>query len=343
MARFSCGLAILAAAASVQAQPATFMTFGQNSQASGVSADGTVVAGWLPGPGSNRTAFRWTSGGGFQNLGLGVGPSVFISTDGSTLAWGDSANVLRWTTGTGTQVALPGGISALSGDGLTVVGGTRKWSASQGTTVLQNLNGAGSGLITSNALSYNGSLAFGSYDRNMNPAQLYPTVWNAAGQATSLGASFGQLSNATAVACSDDGSVVYGFGESSGLRLFRWTAATGVVYQPGTNLFQVIDTTGDGRIAVGTTAIVATVWTPQHGAQELGTLLADEFGLDTSAYSLDFATGISNDGRTLVGYGNDQTTGNRVGWKVTLPYEVPTPASAAGLLIGGFWAFCRRR
>jgi probable HAF family extracellular repeat protein len=118
---------------------------GENTtEATGVSADGSIVVGWSQKTGSGDVeAFRWTQSGGMVGLGdLAGGPFLSygydVSSDGSAVvgtSWSASGfEAFRWTQ-SGGMVGLgdlPGGefesqAYGISSDGLVVVG--RGWSA----------------------------------------------------------------------------------------------------------------------------------------------------------------------------------------------------------------------
>jgi probable HAF family extracellular repeat protein len=77
---------------------------GSSSWAYGVSADGSVVVGWLTTPQGDR-AFRWTASGGMQDLGTLGGDyseASGVSADGAVVVGGATNaagyyRAFRWT------------------------------------------------------------------------------------------------------------------------------------------------------------------------------------------------------------------------------------------------------
>lgn len=122
------------------------------SVASGVSANGGVVAGRSSGP-SGSEAFRWTATGGMVGLGDLPGGDFYsaayaLSSDGTTVAGISSsssgAEAFRWTEG-GGMVGL--GFDAalgVSADGSVIVGresgiGAVVWTADDGVRALASI------------------------------------------------------------------------------------------------------------------------------------------------------------------------------------------------------------
>jgi probable HAF family extracellular repeat protein len=113
-----------------------FLPGGSDSQAWGLSGDGTTVVGYGSSSSSGAEAFRWTAGGGMQGLGFLGGSNSYargVSADGSVIVGSSSTASLqdrafRWTA-SGGMVAL-GTISAgeinqataVSADGSVIVG-----------------------------------------------------------------------------------------------------------------------------------------------------------------------------------------------------------------------------
>jgi len=144
-----------------------YLPGGQQSTASGVSGDGSVVVGGSDIGGWQNRAFRWTAAGGMQSLGtIGTRQSgaVAISADATTIGGNTHESVFttsrpfRWTASGGMQdLGLPQSgtfamASAMSADGsaitgfadFQVVGGNReygifRWSESLGMEYLGSL------------------------------------------------------------------------------------------------------------------------------------------------------------------------------------------------------------
>jgi probable HAF family extracellular repeat protein len=274
-------------------------------QATAVSADGSVVVGRSAATtGTRDEAFRWTAETGMVALGdlPGLNFNSFaqgVSADGSivvgesTSTRGDEA--FRWTEATGMVGLgdLPDNFfrsraNGITPDGSTIVGFTTP------------LGGPEASLITGSSVNLLGKLPGGTYSE--------------------------------ALAVSANGSVAVGRGNSSRSDIweaFRWSESTGIVglgdFDDGFSYSGAYAVSADGSIVVGhaTTAAghTAFVWDDEHGMRSLQEVLSNEFGLAESlaGWQLHIATGISADGRVIVGYGESpQSLGEYEAWLVDL-------------------------
>lgn len=317
----------------------TFIHLGHHSQADGVSADGNVVSGEKDG-----TVFRWTESGGMTLLSSGV--LARISEDGNTLAWQGASGIQRWTQAGGTTLVSNAHPSAfgLSGDGSTIVYNNQKWSSASGFTTLQAPTGLGQGTAYAWAVNHDGSVIAGSYV----PGTSHATRWDGNGVGTALGPIPGYPIDDVANTISSDGQKILGFGRGpNGFDVFRWTPQLGMhalqVAPAGYTGASPLDVTPDGEILVGTNLGNAFLWRAGAGPMYVKDVLEGEFGMNLSGYTLDYATGISDDARTIVGFGTDNIVGGSFGWVVHLDRSIPTPGGACLLVLAGLVGSRRKR
>jgi probable HAF family extracellular repeat protein len=233
-----------------------------NSQAKGVSADGSVVAGVSSVGGMFDHSFRWTSAGGMQDIGPGI-PVVTangISADGAVIVGecdlGDGAGrgAFRWAQAGGVQrLSLPAGwgesvAHGASADGSVVSGYARgpdthfhalRWTnAGVGGGTFQDL-----GLITSGCgvgtayhmggISADGSVVVGFGSARDGPdCQFHAFRWTSNGSGGGTMQDLGRLPVTTrpesrAYNCSVDGAVVVGraYTNDYAYQACRWSAA----------------------------------------------------------------------------------------------------------------------
>jgi probable HAF family extracellular repeat protein len=114
-------------------------------------------------------------------------------------------------------------------------------------------------------------------------------------------------------AISADGSVIVGGSESAAgyMEAFRWTRETGMVglgYLPGGFSSYANAVSADGAVVVGggnsaKGPKTAFVWTAEKGMQPLADELAAQGVKNVAGWTLEEATGVSADGKTVIGVG----------------------------------------
>jgi probable HAF family extracellular repeat protein len=307
----------------------------QDSEANAVSADGLVVVGW------SSVAFRWTEQTGMVQVGPANETSIAhgVSADGSVITgyfqpW--NLEAFRWTAATGpvplgmapfVDPNAPWNVAyAVSGDGLITVGTSSsrfptntgeafRWTAAQG---MQQLNGRAPRFDNVEGLGTNadGSVVVGQASRTDGRGwEAYR--WTQATGMVGLGDlnADPEFQSSTATAVTADGLVVVGFSDAEGFfdQAFRWTASSGMV-----GLGALPNPLGIGSAALAVSADGGTiagwsfgdngpeafVWTSAGGMRTLRQeLIAAGLGSQIENWSFRSATGVSADGRTIVGNG----------------------------------------
>lgn len=307
------------------------------SVANGVSADGVVVVGEAM-DANGLAAFRWTPASGMEALGDLPGGAVrsvayAVSADGATIvgigsssASGDSySEGFLWTSAGGMLGLgdLPGGWPAsaarsVSADGSVVVGST-----STGSALFQACRWAPSGGGPGGPVALP-DLAGGddwsvAWDVSDDGGRIVGQGWGANGVlaadlstsgATPLAAVPGAFASA-ALAVSGDGTVAVGHGmDSGGTHAVRWTPSGAEFLGDlpgGSDGSSALDCSRDGSVVVGygtdDLGAAAFVWTPAGGMLPLRDVLRDLGVPGLGGWRLVRATGISADGRTVVGEG----------------------------------------
>jgi probable HAF family extracellular repeat protein len=310
-----------------------------NSQALGVSADGSVVVG----SGTNASglqAFRWTQSTGMVSLGnlpdgsFKQSEASRISADGTVIVgWGDPVgNGWNWNTNKGFRWTQAGGmvdIGSLNGsthywpedvsaDGSVVVGNggqqAFRWTQSGGIVGLGVLPGRSESRAV--AVSDDGSVVVGESYNMPNWTSQQTFRWTQSGGMQGLGFLPGDIQS-FANNISPDGSVIVGSSYNSlgEERAFRWTQSSGMVsiggHLPGMNTTHPMDLTADGSTIVGVSysdisyQFNAFIWDAAHGIRNLQSVLQSEYGLNLTGWNLQVAYGITPDGSVIVGYGTN--------------------------------------
>ena len=310
---------------------------GSQSVASGVSDDGTVVAGYSRYDNYNR-AFRWTQASGMQNLGtlpqFTYSEGYGISADGTkvigtafyVVPFGGSRRSFLWVSGSGMRDLgnLEGGFDssahAISANGSIVVG----WGHTYGNDIhayrwtqgtgMQDLGTLGGGESRALGVSGNGSVVVGWSSNHLGEIWAF---WWTAGNGM-------QLLYPLAACCgeakgvSNNGLVIVGRSHSAQTEqwhacLWGWDGATFQPHDLGTlggNESEALACTNN-QIAVGWSHIPsgqrrAFRWTPTGGMEDLTAVYQSL--LSAGSY-LEAARDLTPDGRYIVGQGYNAARG----------------------------------
>lgn len=326
---------------------------GRSSRALGISSDGLAVVGGSRSAqsGFQDEAFRWTQSSGMVGLGLMPGFRPFSrangsSSDGSVVVGAVSAvngfGAFRWTEQTAMvpigSLSVGGSEAAgVSGDGTIIVGYAEngghleafRWTEQSGMVSLTpDVHGFAADITT------DGRVVVGATSTVGGGYWTEATGWVSIGRGP-----FGAVPSPAAV--NTDGSVIVGSFDLGGVsRAFRWTQQAGIVSLDHLDVGEQAvanAVSGDGRVIVGVSGVRAFIWDAQHGMRDLRRVLTRDYGLDLSQWpDLLTATGISADGRVIVGTGYGPN--GQEAWMAVIPEP-----GAVGGLIGGLGMLAVRR
>jgi probable HAF family extracellular repeat protein len=284
------------------------------SQATGASALGSVVVGfsgiggYLPPDGLvvYTEAFRWTDAGGM--VGLGDLPGGFVESCANGVS-ADGSVVVGWSkSGAGAEAF--------------------RWTQSGGMVGLGDLPG-GEFLSIGKGVSANGSVVVGWSDTSSGTEAFR---WTPSGGMVGLGSLLG---GSQAYDISGDGSVVVG---GAGGEAFRWAESEGMVGLGvlGDGMFDTsvaLGVSADGSVVIGQNSFLTEaqeerggrleyshepfIWDALNGMRPLPQVLSNDFGLDLSGWTLNWASGVSDDGLTIVGSGTNPS-GEGEAWMAIL-------------------------
>ena len=265
---------------------------GTNSYATSISADGSVVVGEADNAASTRYAFRWTQTGGMVNLGSLGG----VTSNGSA----------SWANGISADGSSVVGFSTLADNSTSHA---FRWTQATGMVDLGSLSGTNS---YANGVSADGSIVVGAAD--LTGGAQHAFRWTQATGMADLGTLGGTYSNAYGT--SADGGVVVGPAQNASniYYAYRWTQAGGMVNLGtlgGVNnryASEANAVSADGNVVVGDSLLAdnttshAFRWTQATGMKDLNTLLSNA-GVNINGVTLNYANGISPNGKYIVGAG----------------------------------------
>lgn len=323
---------------------------GNSSGATGVSADGTAVAGSATIAGDSTShAFRWTRAGGMQDLGTlaeFAGSDGFaISADGTAVTGSSWIYAFRWTVAGGMEnLGTFGWASAVgravNADGSAVAGYVRDENpvhilAFRWTGDLQDIGHLPGGTdAQAYAISADGSVVAGAGIAEFGERAFR---WEN-GSMQDLGPFLGGYSWAYGI--SADGAVIVGVGGYPSVHAFRWTSAGGfqdLGVPEGCRASGAFAISGDGAAVTGWIALSEGGSRPALWRQELGMVDLHEYltaaGVDLTGWILSSATGLSSDGSAICGSG--RYNGAQRAWLVTgLPVPCRPDFDGDGFVTG---------
>ncbi len=298
-----------------------------------VSADGSIVVGWL-GEGSASEAFRWTEAEGVVPLGS-VSPGELsqafgISADGHWIVGRCGQQLCRWSSAGLEAIASPAGGFQVQGndasaDGSIIVGviglgGSgafpMQWTGGGEASVIHMTNGGVS------AVSDDGNVLVGD---TYTVSTMHACRWTSAGPEL-LDNGGAANTSAWAHGISGDGNVIVGFASpTNGALQAGWWDVTGKFTALDSAASTDTDTqalaaSGDGSVIVGIscasgscdTTAKAFVWDATGGMRPLDSVLTGYPGSFTTAVD------VSADGSVIVGQYRDEAS-QVIGYRVVVP------------------------
>lgn len=172
--------------------------------------------------------------------------------------------------------------------------------------------------------------------------------WSESNGVTLLGDLSGGPDFSIAWSISPSGKYIVGQSESAdGTLAFIWDAVHGMRELqdiPSSTPFQIATSVSDQGVVVGYLATSgqaeAFLWTEATGMVNLRAYMINQFGLSTQLadWQLTESTGISADGRTIVGWGSGPAPSmSQQAWVISIPEPSSIVLALGGLFAAVFW------
>ncbi len=324
---------------------------GSFSEALGVSNDGTIVVGSSDAAGVQERAFIWTNGviTGIPNSGSYRPAIAFAISDNRVVvgtSYGpngpeafkyNSINLSFRALGGTVAGGMGSSARAISADGRTTVGFRSHGGSSVEACVWTGPSPVGLGYLTpgglrsaANGISANAAVIVGE---SIAAGLMTHEAFIASGGAAmvSLGTLGGGFSFAHAI--SDDGMVIVGSSTRSvpGTHAFSYDVVAGLMTDlgelaGGADFSDALAVNADGTVIVGRSAgasgTVAMIWDANHGVRSLKDVLINRGVSNLASWTLSSASGISDDGTVICGWGLNPL-GLDEGWVAVLPAAPP--------------------
>lgn len=334
------------------------------SWATDMSADGRVVVGVSHQISREFDAFRWEEGEGIASVGSGIvnrNIAYGVSPDGNVIVGMAGQLASYWSDENGFNVLgdFPGGYEssyavAVSERGRKIVGSgygplfqeAFVWTKDNGLRGLGSLpmdNSSSATNITPDGNTVFGYSFLAQSETCCDRVQAFR--WTES-DGMRLLFDLPQGINVSGLAgVSSDGKAIVGSlrHDEDTVTAFRWTQEGGLLSLgtlPESNSSNARDVSDDGRIVIGyvvtsTADYESFVWDSIHGMRSLRDVLASEYGMEEqlTGWTLNFAEGMSNDGRVVFGNGTNPE-GKNEAFVITGLHLVPEPSTLALLGTG---------
>jgi uncharacterized membrane protein len=305
----------------------TFTLLGNDTNALAVNGDGSVVIGFNN---PNNSPFTWTRMLGARTLSNLPGTAIClpqaVSIDGNVTVGNCDSNAVKWTGTVPTQLGFAGGGNNASASAANLTGSiitgdnnghTGIWNGVTPTLLTEIATSTGSNGV---GISSDGTVIVGTAHPSTDTTGLGQAYRAKNGVMVLLPPIAAQPLFSQAVGVSADGNNVIFF--AKGFDADVWNATTNVQTSLGPN-FTPHAISGDGSVVVGAGAVGGVsgpaVFTVSTKTTVLLSTIFTRLGVSLGDFSPQTITGVSANGKVLVGSGTSNTTGVQQGWILIQP------------------------